>query len=149
MLGHGVVDFLKGDVERLRSRLATAERMKLDQHLSSLDELDKQFQALDPSGAVCNLPGAPNASSFPKLKQYNGGEPYFDAITDAHIDVLAQALACDLTRVLTLQWTHAESNQTFPALGISEFHHVMSHAGDTDASAQALLTEVDLHLVAR
>jgi len=102
VLGHGVVDFLKGDVERLRARLATAERMKLDQHLSALDELDKQFQAVDPSGAVCNLPDAPNASAFPKLKQYNGGEPYFDAITNAHIDLLAQALACDVTRFATL-----------------------------------------------
>ena len=30
------------------------------------------------------------------------------------MDLLAAALACDLTRVVTLQWTHAESNQTFP-----------------------------------
>src|SRR6478752_470369 len=37
-----------------------------------------------------------------KRKQYNGGEPYFDAITNAHIDILAQALACDVTRFGTL-----------------------------------------------
>jgi hypothetical protein len=48
------------------------------------------------------VPGRPDATLFPSLKQYNGGEPYFDAITDAHIDVLAQALACDITRFATL-----------------------------------------------
>jgi len=54
------------------------------------------------SGALCMLPPRPDASKFPSLKQYNGGEPYFDAITDAHIDVLAQAMACDITRFATL-----------------------------------------------
>jgi hypothetical protein len=102
VLGRGVVDFLRGDVNRLRPRLAPAEQMKLDQHLDSLDELDKQFEAIMPSGAVCNLPVAPNPSAFPKLKQYNGGEPYFDAITNAQLDILAQALACDVTRFATV-----------------------------------------------
>ena len=51
---------------------------------------------------MCAVPAKPDASKFPKLKQYNGGEPYFDAITDAHIDMLAQALACDVTRFGTL-----------------------------------------------
>jgi hypothetical protein len=54
------------------------------------------------SAASCTVQGRPDAAAFPKLKQYNGGEPYFDAITDAHIDVLAQAVACDLTRFATL-----------------------------------------------
>jgi len=54
------------------------------------------------NGANCDVPAEPDASKFPKLKQYNQGEPYFDAITDAQIDVLAQAMACDITRFATL-----------------------------------------------
>jgi len=42
------------------------------------------------------------ASTFPKLKRYFGGEPYFDAIADAHIDLIALAFACDVTRFATL-----------------------------------------------
>ncbi|HVR19714.1 MAG TPA: DUF1552 domain-containing protein [Polyangiaceae bacterium] len=100
--GQTVVDFLLADVNRLRGRLAQTEQMKLDQHLASLHEIEKQFQDVTaPPGALCMLPGTPDSSRFPKLKQFNGGEPYFDAITDAHIDVLAQALACDLTRFAT------------------------------------------------
>jgi hypothetical protein len=101
--GQTVVDYLLADVNRLRGRLATEEQMKLDQHIASLHEIEKQFQDVSvPPGAVCMLPGRPDSSRFPKLKQYNGGEQYFDAITDAHIDVLAQALACDITRFATL-----------------------------------------------
>ena len=44
----------------------------------------------------------PAASTFPKLKRYFGGEPYFDAISDAHIDLIALAFACDVTRFATL-----------------------------------------------
>ena len=102
-LGTGVVDFLRGDVNRLRTRLGAEEKLKLDQHLTSLDELEKQFQSgMMGGGATCAVPTQPDASKFPKLKQYNGGEPYFDAVTNAHIDVLAQALACDITRFATL-----------------------------------------------
>jgi hypothetical protein len=98
--GQSVVDFVRGDLERLKPRLAPAEQMKLDQHLTSLRELEKQFEEV--SGASCAVPGAPDATLFPQLRQYNGGEPYFDVITDAQIDVLAQALACDITRFATL-----------------------------------------------
>jgi hypothetical protein len=101
-LGQSVIDYARWDVNRLRARLAPPEQLKLDQHLTSLSELEKQLGGGMGGAALCAVPPRPNETAFPKLKQYNGGEPYFDAITDAHIDVLAQALACDLTRFATL-----------------------------------------------
>ncbi len=101
-LGQSVIDYAKWDVNRLRVKLAPEEQLKLDQHLTSLSELEKQLGGGKGSGASCMVPTRPDSARFPELKQYNGGEPYFDAITDAHIDVLAQALACDLTRFATL-----------------------------------------------
>ncbi len=100
-LGQSVVDFVRGDIERLRPRLAPAEQMKLDQHLTSLREIEKQFEEVS-AGVSCMVPAPPDATKFPSLRQYNGGEQYFDAISDAHIDILAQALACDITRFATL-----------------------------------------------
>jgi Protein of unknown function (DUF1552) len=97
-----VIDYTKWDIKRLRARLAPPEQQKLDQHLTSLSELEKQLGGGVGGGLSCKLPARPDSSKFPKLQMYNGGEPYFDAITDAHIDVLAQALACDLTRFATL-----------------------------------------------
>jgi hypothetical protein len=104
-LAQSVIDYQKWDINRLRARLAPPEQQKLDQHLQSLSELEKQLGGGMGGGGVvasCTIPGRPDSAKFPKLKQYNGGEPYFDAITDAHIDVLAQAMACDLTRFATL-----------------------------------------------
>lgn len=101
-LGKSVVDFVRGDVNRLRARLGPLEQRKLDQHLTSLREIEKQFEGSVGGGAGCTVPGRPDASTFPKLQRYNGGEPYFDAITEAHIGLIAQALACDVTRFATL-----------------------------------------------
>ncbi|MGK4002408.1 DUF1552 domain-containing protein [Sorangium sp. So ce1036] len=101
-LGQSVIDFVRGDINRLRGRLAPAEQQKLDQHLTSLRELEKQYAAPSGGGQACALPPRPDASKFPSVKQWNGGEPYFDAITDAQVDLLAQALACGVTRFATL-----------------------------------------------
>jgi hypothetical protein len=102
--GKSILDFIRGDIGRLRPRLAAPEKQKLDQHLDALGDLDKQIMAISQTsgGAMCAAPSKPDASKFPKLKAYNGGEPYFDAITDAHLALIAQAFACDITRFATL-----------------------------------------------
>lgn len=101
-LGQSLIDFVKGDVERLKSRLAAEEQQKLEQHLDSLRDIEKQFSDSSGGGgsASCAVPSRP--ATIEKLRRWNGGEPFFDAITDAHIDILAQALACDITRFSTL-----------------------------------------------
>jgi hypothetical protein len=101
-LDQAVVDYDKWDVNRLRAKLGPAEQAKLDQHLTSLHEIEKSLAAPSMTGPTCVVPAIPDATTFPQLRQYNGGEPYFDAITNAQIDLLAQALACDVTRFATL-----------------------------------------------
>jgi hypothetical protein len=83
----------------LRARVGPHEAEKLDQHLSALRALEKKVQGL-PLPNNCAVPARPSA--FPNLEQYNGGEPYFDAIADLHIDLLALAMGCDITRFGTL-----------------------------------------------
>jgi hypothetical protein len=101
-LGQSILDFVRGEVSELSPRLGANEKLKLDQHLTSLRELEKRLQGPGSAGATCKAPARPDAAKFPMLKQYNGGEPYFDAITDAQIDVLANAVACGITRFATL-----------------------------------------------
>ncbi|HTQ04358.1 MAG TPA: DUF1552 domain-containing protein [Polyangiaceae bacterium] len=98
-LGLSLIDFVRGDVQRLRARVGPFETQKLDQHLDALRSLEKKVQALG-TPSSCTPPARPSA--FPELERYNGGEPYFDAITDAHIDLLGLAMGCDITRFATL-----------------------------------------------
>jgi Protein of unknown function (DUF1552) len=100
-VGQSILDFIRGEVSELKPQLGASEQQKLDQHLTSLREIEKKLQGRS-APATCMLPTTPDATKFPSLKQYNGGEPYFDAITDAQIDLLASALACGVTRFATL-----------------------------------------------
>jgi hypothetical protein len=117
-LGQSLIDFVNGDVKRLRTRVAPLEQQKLDQHLEALRELEKKLQAV-PGRAGCPLPSRP--SPFPALVRNNGGEPYFDAITDVHIDLLALAMECDITRFATL--VTSDLSYAGNPLGLPEDNH--------------------------
>ena len=101
--GRSVIDFVTKDIARLNPRLAATEQQKLQQHLDSIRDLEKQFEepTAGSTGGTCTVPGKPDASKFPSVKRYNGGEPYFDVITNVFIDLLTQAFACDVTRFAT------------------------------------------------
>ena len=122
-LGKSLIDFARGDVERLRARVGPFEVQKLDQHLAALRALEKKRDALSlPDG--CALPDRPAA--FPRLERHNGGEPYFDAITDLHIDLLALAMSCDITRFGTLVMN--DLSYAGNPLGLPEDNHgAMAH----------------------
>ena len=41
--GRSVIDFIVKDINRLNTRLAATEKLKLQQHLDSIRDLEKQF----------------------------------------------------------------------------------------------------------
>jgi Protein of unknown function (DUF1552) len=45
------------------------------------------------------------------------------------IDMAVMSLACDLTRVASIQFTDAASRASFPWLGLNENHHFYQHDG--------------------
>jgi hypothetical protein len=121
-LGQSLIDFVGDDVRRLRARVGAIEQSKLDQHLDALRALEKKYQRLSESD--CTPPARPSA--FPALERYNGGEPYFDAIADLHIDLLALAMGCDITRFATLAL--GDLSYVDNPLGLPEDNHAgMAH----------------------
>lgn len=101
-LGTAVANCAYADVQSLYGKLAAPEQQKLQAHLDALSDLKKSFAATKLTGSQCTVPAKPNAADFPHLLRYQNGEPYFDAISKAHIALLAQAFACDITRFATL-----------------------------------------------
>ena len=45
------------------------------------------------------------------------------------MDMMVMAMACDLTRVGTFQWTDTEAKHTFPWLNLNSHHHFYQHDG--------------------
>ncbi|HVV49871.1 MAG TPA: DUF1552 domain-containing protein [Polyangia bacterium] len=128
-LGTAVASSAYADVQSLYNKLASAEQQKLQAHLDALSDLKKSFAATTLMGANCQVPAKPNSANFPDLLRYQGGEPYFDAISKAHIGLLAQAFACDITRFATLflgDLSYAANPLMLPA----DNHGSMAHVYD-------------------
>jgi hypothetical protein len=53
------------------------------------------------------------------------------------------ALACDLTRVASLQWSSAQSGITHTWAAASAGHHTLSHEGTSDTDAKNQLIGID------
>lgn len=94
-----ILDFSIAQITSLETKLGAAQKLKLDQHLTSIRDLEKNLGGM--AGVNCQAPTAPDPTTFPKTVRYNGGEPYFDVITNLQLDLIAQAMACGITRFAT------------------------------------------------
>lgn len=115
---------VNSDLTALQGRLCTEDRVQLQNLQTLWNAADQQMQNAASAAAACTVPtlGAPPAS----------GDP-FPYNIQAMSTLLAMALACDLTRVASLQLSHALSPVTHTWLGASQTqtHHVYSHQGPT------------------
>lgn len=122
-LRRSVLDGVKDDADRLKARLGSADRRRLDQHLDGIRELERRISRLEqspPSLAACAIPAAPN-ESYPEID----GRPQLSAISRAMADILAMTLACDQTRVFGNYFSYPVNNVLFP--GARAGHHQLTH----------------------
>jgi hypothetical protein len=97
--GKSVLDAVRSDLGRIAARAPASERAKIEQHAQALREIEKRLAGAPEN---CAIPEAPDPVKFPRLRAFGGGEPYLDHVTDLQIDLLARALACDITRFSSL-----------------------------------------------
>jgi hypothetical protein len=124
-LRQSVLDVVTDDIGRLRPRLGSADRIRLDGHLEGVRRLELRLaglQAAPPDYAACARPAAPPEDSefFPvegraKMSMYNR----------AFTDILAMALACDQTRVMSHWFSGSVSQVLYP--GTTSEHHALTH----------------------
>jgi hypothetical protein len=122
--GKSVLDSVRADLKRLAQRAPRSQRTRLEQHATALRDIEKRLTHV---ARTCASPPAP--PGFERLKAYGGGEPYFDAITDLQIDLLARAMSCDLTRVATLYLADLTRSKLLPELP-EDVHQEVAHRYD-------------------
>jgi hypothetical protein len=131
-----VLDQVSADFRRLDARLGAEDRKKLANHLTSVREIEKRLDAGGELGGACELPSPGNIEDIYESEN-------FPAIGKLQMDLLVMALACDLTRVTSIQWARSVSNKQFSWLGIPEGHHDLSHVGDSDQNARNKLIKIN------
>jgi hypothetical protein len=107
-----VFDHLVGDLGRFRARLGTADRDKVDFHVTSVRELERQLTVSVGSVNACGAKPALVAGIDPKNRAA------MDKILPAQLDIAVGALAADVTRVVNLTIGDSWADMlTFPFLG--------------------------------
>jgi hypothetical protein len=131
-----ILDSVSTEYGRLQGRLGSADRARLEAHLTAIREVETRLTGPTlAERAQCRDP-----SLAPVEAALNDAYPTVGA---QQIDLLLMALACDITRVASLQWSRSVSQTRFTWLGINEGHHDLSHLGDDDAVAQGKLERIN------
>jgi hypothetical protein len=109
-----VLDYIRGDAERLQQRLGATDRQKLDEYLTAVRELERRIMAAD-APMTCTLPPRPVE-----------GLAYAELVAVMN-NLMALALRCDATRVITFMLGNAGSGRDYSFIGAAGAHHEISH----------------------
>ncbi len=132
---HSVIDFVKDRFQRLDRKLSTEDRAKLGAHLDSVRDIESRLD--NSGGAVGGSCARPSLGAPIALTDVAN----FGTLGRLQMDLVSMALACDLTRVVTLQWSASTNNRPYPFLSYDDGtglqpilgdEHVMGHQPDSD-----------------
>jgi hypothetical protein len=112
----------------LRPRVSVRDREKLELHADFLNGIVRRLDYGIRPGPACIQPGEPRKVSVDDAND-------MPDIAQLQMDLLALALACDLTRVASVQFSTAINAIPFPWLGSSAEGHNLSHRGPSDTAA--------------
>jgi hypothetical protein len=139
-----LVDAVAANARALDQQLGKSDKARMDQYLTSLDEVESQLIA---SERWINVP----------LKKQDYSELNLDATPEGDqpgeyyrnmLDLIALAFDADISRTITFMLNREDGmgiGDTFPLkLGLSKTHHNLSHA--TDKDGQLDFAKYDLFL---
>jgi hypothetical protein len=132
-----VLDAVLADGAALEKKLGTADKQRMEQHLTSIRSIEQRLVTMPPTtgngsstiAAVCSSPTAPTVG-----KDANSEAP--PAVNTAMADLSVLALACERTRVLSFVFSLPAAHVYYRHLGTNmnaDFHDTICHgdAGDT------------------
>ncbi len=123
-----ILDTVGGQLRQVQQRVGYDDKLRMDSHLAMVRDLEVRLENERVTGDACYAPTEP-ANLEPE------SEDTMPLISRLHIDLMVMALACDLTRVASLQYSNAKNHIRFPWIESLEDGHQLSHAGPTNAGA--------------
>jgi hypothetical protein len=138
-----VLDAVMRQYGFVKRRLGAEDNRRLDKHFEAIREIEVRLQP-GATGAVpaggggtCSKPSIDGAPM--DIKNYDN----LPVIGKLQMDMLAMALACDLTRVASLQWSSSSGSAMFRFLNVPRSHHDISHDGASNGTSLEYLTKIN------
>ncbi|MGO9257107.1 MAG: DUF1552 domain-containing protein [Bryobacteraceae bacterium] len=113
-----LLDFVKGSVDRLETRLGQGDRRKLTEYLDAIRDIERRIQKAEEQNATLKMPAINLPLAAP--------EEFVDHAR-LMMDLMVIAYQADLTRVVSFMLAREGSNRSYRAIGISDGHHDCTH----------------------
>jgi hypothetical protein len=133
-----LLDFVLDDAKSLQRRLGQVDKLKLDEYLTGVRELEQRIERAERMGDLPD-PKADTPAGIPA----NHGDHM-----EIMYEMLALAFQTDSTRVSTLLLAGDGSNRAYPQIGIPEGHHYCSHHRNAPDLVENIGT-IDLYYMER
>ncbi len=132
-----VLDAVTGNLTEVAARLGADDGRKLDYHLTSIRDVEQRLSAtLDKTAKACAMPSRPKDFLAADPDAETASESVIPDLVDSMIDLGTVALACGLTRIVTLQLGFSGGKWGFAWEGINiEFHDFIAHLDTSDAGS--------------
>ena len=124
----------------LSARLGASDRVRLEEHLQKIRDIEMGLIPPEPPTATCVPPTRIDTMDYNPTTGLNSSDngSIRDVQTDAAIpkvgkfmmDMVVMAMACDRTAVASIQWSDTEAKHTFPWLNLMDHHHFYQHDGN-------------------
>jgi hypothetical protein len=129
-----VLDAVLVEFNSVNATLGYDDKQKLERHATAIRDIERQLDIMNMPNVNCKVPSGPPNVDVKVVDCMRDDPPRptkcltgFPEIGKAQMDLMVLALACDLTRVASLQWSTAESTTVHSQIGIVDEHHLMSH----------------------
>jgi hypothetical protein len=136
-----VLDAVKDSYTSLLPSVSTEDKVKLEAHLAAIRDIEKRLVSTpaDTGSSVVTLGCEPGTSQTIAYRTNDN----FPAVGKLQLDMLAQAIACDQTRVATIQFSRESADPVFTWLGQNRGHHSISHDSDGNATSVQQLIAIN------
>jgi hypothetical protein len=131
-----ILDDVRDDLTRVAARLGREDKALLDKHATFVREMEQELQE-----AARQKLARPAPALEPGVGADNDDMPRAAAL---QIELLVNALANDMARVASLQFTNSVGQARMHWLGIEEGHHSLSHDPDLNQSSQEKLVKINV-----
>jgi hypothetical protein len=131
-----ILDFVAGDAAKLRDRLGSTDRRKVDEYFSSVREIEQRIARAEQH----------TRAELPEMAPPDGIPEALSEHLRLMYDLLAIAYQTDSTRIATYMLANEGSNRPYREIDVKEGHHELSHHQD-DEDKKAKLQKIDEYLV--
>ncbi len=128
-----ILDFVMEDASALEKQLGNNDRMKLDEYLTGVREIERRIEKAERFGPPAD----------PGVGAPEGTPDNYEEHIRLMMDMMALAFETDSTRVVSFLLAHDGSNRSFKEIGVPDGHHSISHH-QNNAENLAKLAKIDL-----